>query len=478
MDEYRLPRRRGGPLALAFLSLLILSMGGLIVATEGWSAVGVALMVAPVPVVLWCVAQIVFPPPRLTADGVLLRRAFARRPFLLPWGKVMHVSAAPDGRPLHLSVIARDRVSRPYHLQVGADVFRWRAVGEALARLSGGRFTLDGQVEESPADPDGPAPRALRPAPWTYAVAALLAVAGAALLFLGDTTPRWSVVQQLGGYLVALGGAGLWVARGRSTVDRRGVRTAAGHLPWDAVDAVEERHLGPWRRVRLVLPGGRGVPVPGLVTLTGSDRRFRADVAALQELSGERVEHRDRRASELVAAAVVLVLALGLALYRDRPWDRAFWPGVAIATTTPDPCAANAAEARRLLPAAPTATRRDEPTAGGVEAFRCHWREEDTLRYLIVVVERCDLDADHDAVQAAAAQYERQVRIYASRGTETAGIADAATITVRSGTARAVARRANVVIRVEYEGGKQTPEEARTVLVGIIRTTAAAVRLD
>jgi hypothetical protein len=288
----------------------------------------------------------------------------------------------------------------------------------------------------------------------------------------------WSVLGAAGLLALAAGAAAVIVRSRRTEVSGHGFRTRSGPMPWHLVSAVEETRLGPARWLRLILWNGRKVLLPGPVSLTGGDPGFAAAVAAVRDACPEPVRFTRRDPRHAKIAAGVLVAVLAVTLYQDRPWHRAFWPGVVIATMTPDPCAAATEVAQRLVPGSRGAGR-----SLSAHLRTCSFTDERRAQWLVVQVTREPPHDGDDAPTRAAASYDSDRRIVADEGTDTPGVTDEATVEIaESGsgmvTGTAVARRVNVVIQVRYTRWTGTATDGRAALVDVTRAVAAAVRLD
>jgi hypothetical protein len=499
VNALRLPRRWWGRAAAAAV-LILPALLILRVTVDGYGSRAGAIMAAvSVLTAAAVLAPLAFRPPVLTAGGARFRPLrFGLRSITMPWADVAHADLLPVNSRIHLTLVPKDpgryvtggplrRIlmrlrldsGRGFHLFVGLDPYRGVAVREAVERFSGGavRIVEPPLPAEPPVDPARLAVprRAFRPSPRSYPVIAALCVVGIALLWAGSAGD-WSVLTCAGLLSLAVGAAAVVVQSRRTELSGDGFRTRAGRMPWHLVTAVEETRLGPARWLRLLLWNGRRALLPGPVSLTGADPRFTADVAAIREACPVPVNR--ARPKQTTVVLVVLVL-LGVALYQDRPWHRAFWPGVRIATATPDACAAAADTARRLVPGT-TPGRPGNPDLGTVRT--CRFADERGHEWLLIEAERFSPDDGDDAPTRATKEYDRSQYIWTNGGQEAPGIADAARLKLNGSTTGLVtgtmiARRANVVFHIRYTRTTGTEEDASTALKEVTRAVATAVSL-
>ena len=443
---------------------------------------------------------------------------FDRQPQLVPWPDVRAVWVARDGRFDYLYVLPFDldrwlagrrpqqvevlrvmasRSGTPMMVYLPSGLNTHEQVLDAVRELSGGTVEVLSRrpdPEEAPERELRPVePRTLRPTLRLLVPAALFGAAGVALVTAGW---RLSVVSAVmtGVLLVAVALVLALRPLARLRIDSVGpafgllTRTK---LTWSSITAVEVFQLGPWRSVwvRTGVPAHR-LPAPSSWPLAGDpdfDARLGlvADAWAAQGGTGE-VTRAHRlgwiRLIALTPLLVALVMMVGMPLVLfDKPWQRPYWPGVHLATATPDPCAAVPAPLREPLvgtaPAQPDGYGRDAEDAGR----DCRYRT-DAGAMLDVVYDREDSRLD-DPADEAAEDFESMTRIY---------VADMASRPVRDvgdeavlgsgGQARRtdvvlLARRANVVVRVSYSGGLDAPT-AEAAVVAAARAAVGAVRLS
>jgi hypothetical protein len=192
-----------------------------------------------------------------------------------------------------------------------------------------------------------------------------------------------------------------------------------------------------------VLPAVLFLIAAGLFWLSSeSGLRFVSVIAIGSGLVAWRVARRRPAHPAAVAGIVVIIAGLYLATI-DEPWeDRWWWPGVAIATGTPDPCVARSTDAARRLAPDGVAPDGGNGTADAVSRV-CSWGGPLTVRTRRGTVGDLVDEAREDLRRTAGAS---------TNVTRVAGLGDEAFVgSFAAGTSvRVVVRRANVVVEVEY----------------------------
>jgi hypothetical protein len=439
---------------------------------------------------------------RIDADGILTRiRPWDLRRTRIPWADVSGVWVAPIGQLRYLHVGLHDparyitggRLRRttletlldahgtPVPVYLHGDEEPALAAVEWFSRetvpVLDGRPVPDGRPETEPV----PVPhREYRAAPRALLLPAALLVTAVALGWLGWTSTLFSLV---GFAACPLLFAILMVLRlpGRTVLDESGFTVGNRHLPWSDLALVRFVAAGPVGWVQIVRHQGETLLARGLVDQPPRDPRYTARLAEVEAACAGRVGVARRRQGQLGALILIALLPVALATLQlvtvDRPWrDRPWWPGVEVATATPDPCAAlSTVEARRLVPdGAPRAASDD----AGSPSRRC--RLGSGVPQLEVGIDRASYG---DLIAEGRDDFDRTRRL--GSGVEPVpGLGEEAfTGTYGASIVRVVARRGNVVVEVQFTPGEAgsdrgTPAYAANEAAAIEVARAAVDAVD
>jgi hypothetical protein len=265
---------------------------------------------------------------------------------------------------------------------------------------------------------------------------------------------------------------GAVATRGRTELSSDGLRNTVWRtrfLPWSRVSSlfVERTAFG-----EVVAVGGAGpsfrlaAPRTGPI---GRDPRFEdrlTELAARYRDAGGDSWRRRRHPVWVFGCLVLPLLAFVAWLFVavDKPWHDYWWPGVHLATATPAPCAV-------LDDAALTDALGAGPPLGspaGSPVDRCEWhRAGDTDASLTIAYHLSDT-GDTGAIAFAA---DTVTLLSGRERTPVPGLGDEAFLVHRGQEVTVVARTANMVTQVDYDG-------AETVAVELARRATGAVDLS
>jgi hypothetical protein len=428
---------------------------------------------------------------QLDDDGVLTRvYPRDRRRTRVPWSDVSAVWVAPIGRFRYLHVAVRDldtyvvgRAFRRSVLQNLADTHGTPVLiylpdddEPALAAVERqGIPVLD--ARPAPEEKDGePAPvphRLYRAAPRN-----LLLPLGLLLLSAAVAWVAWAAglisFGVIAFYLVLASGFLLVRLRGRTVLDESGFTVGRRRLPWSSMARVRFVTAGPLRSVQVTPHGGKPVVARGLVDQPLGSPRYAERVAEVKAACAGRVHTGSLRQSVLLGGAFVAAFPLFLAGFQfatvDAPWeDKPWWPGVDVATSTPDPCAALSTEdARRLVPDGDPVQVFGDPET----VTRSCRRDGGNVR-LDVDVRR---ETFGDVVAEARSGFRRTAAV--SRVTEpVSGLGDEALAGGSGSRVEVVVRRGNVVIEVSLRSDAKENVPDREAVIAVARNAVAVVDL-
>jgi hypothetical protein len=453
-------------------------VGLLILATLVAVVVGLAFVApAPAVVALVLIGPVAWPllpailssrTARLGPDGVRTRvYPWDRRPIRVPWTDVSTAWIASVGRYRYLHLGLRDPAryvtggpmrrmvlqglvdanGTPVlvHLPDGMD-------GPALARVTSAAVPVGDarpQRTESPApeEHESPVPRrTYRASPRNLVLPAVLLLGSAGLAALSFVAGLLSVAS-LAAYLFAFAVFAAIRLRGRTVLDGSGFTVDGRPVPWSDISEVRFVTVGPFRSVRLLRPPYGVLIARGLVDQPVADPRYAGRVDEVAAACADRVPAGPRRDSALLTALFPLVLVAMLTLTQfammDRPWrDSPWWPGLALATSTADPCRPLSTDAAaRLVPdAGPEAVYGAESKPGRL----C--RLDNRLASLEVTLTRATYG---DLLAQAREEFRRS----SDDGEPLPGLGDEARVGGSSALAvEVVARRGNVVVEVRFRG--------------------------
>ncbi|MFF5263116.1 hypothetical protein ACFY4C_29660 [Actinomadura viridis] len=200
---------------------------------------------------------------------------------------------------------------------------------------------------------------------------------------------------------------------------------------------------------------------------------------------------RRSQALRLVHPLIALALA-GWLLYQEKPWLEPWWPSNREVTALPDPCAVvDDATARRLVPG-PTRAADPVRRSGAFLVARCTWNRPEWAGSLRVEYALASRVGNASGTASAA----RRVKLSVALGGEPfTGLGDEAYVRGdkpggRDGdtaggtaggdgfaTAELTARRANVVVKVEY-AGELPAGAARSEAEAVTRRALGRVHAD
>ena len=269
---------------------------------------------------------------------------------------------------------------------------------------------------------------------------------------------------------------------GRTVLDGSGLTVGSRHVPWSDIALVRFANAGPVGWVQIVRHQGETLLARGLVDQPLRHPRYPARLAEVEAACVGRVRVTRRRQSQVTAAVLIAVLPTFLAVLQfvtiDRPWqDRPWWPGVEIATATPDPCAVlSTVEARRLVP---DGEPRNEYGDADDPSRLC--RLGSGTPKLEVEIARASYG---DPVAEGEGDFDRALG-HEPEAEPVPGLGEEAfTGTYGASIVRVVARRANVVVEVRFVPGEAgsdrgTPAYAanEAAVVGLARKVVDTVDL-
>jgi len=266
--------------------------------------------------------------------------------------------------------------------------------------------------------------------------------------------------------------------RGKTIVDETGFTVGFHRIPWKDVVRIQFATTGPLRTVR-ILRAGTSVVARGLVDQPLHDPRYEARIAEVRAAGTGRTEIGDVKHSAVLSGILVVffpVLLAGLQFgIVDTPWeDEPWWPGLDIATSTPDACGALSTEdARRLVPDGTVEAVYGEPD--GISGF-C--RRTGSTGQVDVEVSR---ERWGDLIAEAGKEFRREADGAAEA---VPGLGDEAVVEAAGSKVHVVVRRGNVVVEVEFRDDARgealdTGSFAanRGAVVEVARSAAAAVDL-
>jgi hypothetical protein len=401
------------------------------------------------------------------ADGLLTQLyPWDRRRTLVPWTDVSGVWADSIGRFRYLHVglhhpeiyvtggRARRQVLENLLHSHGTPVLVYLPDGDdpvldAVLEFSGGTVPeLDGRPGRDEERKPAPVPwRVYRAAPRNLVLPAVLLLVAAGIGWLAWVSGLFSV----GGFsiyavLFAIGLA--WRLRGRTVLDGPGFTIGRQHVPWEDVAVVRFVTTGPMRSVQVVRHRGKPLVARGLVDQPLHHPRYAARLAEVEAACTGRVETQRLWQNAVGVGILLAILPVAFAVYQlfsiDRPWeDRPWWPGVEIATETPDPCPAlSTVEAGRLVP-----TREPQNVYGQADDPSRLCRLGNGSPKLEVKFGRT---ISGDLIDGSEADFDRSAGV-GSFAEPVAGVGDEAVASGGGGSiVRIVARRGNVVVEVTF----------------------------
>lgn len=410
---------------------------------------------------------------QIDADGILTRiHPRDRRRTRIPWADVSGVWVAPIGqyRYLHVGLRDPDRYTtggrlRRSTLENLLDTHGTPALvylhGDDEPALAGVEWfsretvpVLDGRPTRDDGPDTEPAPvphRVYRAAPRNLVLPAVLLLVAIGLGWLGWTSMLFSVFA-----FAACPGlfAVVMVLRlhGRTVLDGSGFTVGSQHVPWSDLAVVQFATAGPFGWVQLVRSRGGTLLARGLVDQPLRHPRHAARLAEVEAACAGRVRVTRRRQSQVAGVVLVALLPTAMAVLQlvavDRPWrDRPWWPGVEVATATPDPCAAlSTVEARQLV-------RDGEPQTGYGDADSpsrlC--RLGNGVPQLEVEIARASFG---DLLAEGRDDFDRMRRLEPEAEPVPGLGEEAFTDTYGRSIVRVVARRGNVVVEVLFTPGE------------------------
>jgi hypothetical protein len=409
----------------------------------------------------------------LTAVGVERHHRVSR---VTPWAEVVGMWILSNGRirTLHVAPRTGDRYWLGLPETVGDDEVR-----DAVRRLSGGTVEVTSTPPVEPAAPGGPVEVARR----EFRVPARLLLVPAVLAVLTVAMVGFAVLSRSTLLIAPTAPVALWTAlavwrvTGRSVMDVNGFTVSGYTVPWSAISSVHEERVGPWRTVRVIRKGARqGTALRGLVDQPPGNPRYGPALDAVRAACGGRVAFTESRANPLLLGSIIVlmpVVLIAVPVVLTKPWEDYWWPGVSIATSTPDTCALLRSEpAHRLVP---DATRPRPSTVFDVKRQECELDTQEAR--LSLTVERSEPGSGDGAEDRARENYAF-ARQLVEGGEPLQGVGDEAVIEVARQTTVVIAiRRANVVFRLSYAGRRTDTDAVRADAVAIARAAAASVRL-
>jgi len=409
----------------------------------------------------------------LSVAGVERR---SRKVRVTPWAEVAGMWITRNGRIgiLHVAPRTGDRYWVPVPETVGDDEVR-----AAVRRLSGDTVEV---TDGPPVEPRAVAAvhrREFRAPGRLFVVPVALAVLFVVLAALLVVT-RWLYLLAPTAPVLIWTAVAFWRVSGRSAMDDKGFTVDGRTIAWSAISSVHEERIGRWRTVRVIPSGGRqGTALRGLIDQPPGNPGYRPALEAVRAACAGRVAFTQARVNALMFGTLVtVILFMPVALVAvpfvlSRPWDQHWWPGVAIATATPDPCAVLRSEAaRRLVPDG--STPRPSVVYSG-QRQECTLEAENAR--LTLHVERSEPGYSRSATAEAREDYDIACAVI-DDDVPLAGVGDEAVIAVaRQVTVDIATRRANVVFRLGYAGRRTDSDAVRADAVDLVRAAAASVRL-
>jgi hypothetical protein len=143
------------------------------------------------------------------------------------------------------------------------------------------------------------------------------------------------------------------------------------------------------------------------------------------------------------AATVQLILIFPWAIGVQQPWNQPWWPGVAVATSAPDPCTAVSPATRRQLSVG----------TGGAELGRGHDVQCTFADLYGALAVRYHVANALYGSSAAKAKDIAAAALVPTASNDVPGLGDEARISASDSEAHLVIRRANVVVELLYKGG-------------------------
>jgi hypothetical protein len=467
-------------LALMFSMCLWPVVIGLAVAgLDRYPVVLVAVALAGLVLVAW-LAMRTLAPIRIALTPAGIERRQRGRTTVTPWADVAGLWIFSSGRLRVLNVLPRDgggggKAGVRYRLPL-PDAFRDDDVRDAAHRLSGGTVTLTDGPPAEPGDPVDVPRRIFRAPRRLWAVPAALTVLTLLLLVAMTLTGSAYWVGALAPVFVWTMLA-WWRVTGRSVLDAEGFTVSGTTIPWSRVHAVNEERIGPWRTVRVTTSAlSQGRALRGLIDQPPGNPGYGAGAEAVRAACVGRVPFNRVRVNAWLLGLVTVIVPvpmIGLAAYASSPWNAHWWPGVQIATQSPDPCDFLTSDAaRRLVPDAAAAL-----PGSGFDGRRLECKLDTLEATLTLVVERSDPRTGRSADEQARDDY-RFASGVVEDGVPLPGVGDEAVIGVdRQTTVDIAARRSNVVFRLSYAGRRTDTEAVRADTVEIVRAAVAAVRV-
>jgi hypothetical protein len=352
--------------------------------------------------------------------------------------------------------------------------------------------------------------------PWLVAVTLVVVltvtVAGAVSAWM-DGGLYWLAMPLMVAFTLLLSLRSVRRWHGRTEVDGDAITAIAGSarvvLPWSQVAAIEVSPSSWFGRVVGVRTRdarrAKALPAP-TVGMFGSRRHFASDVAEFLRTVPDHVEvsgdgdapAAGRRLVVLRTVGVaffwvllVLAVALGLlVVWATQPWNSPRWPWAHEASITPQACAVvDAALVERLLAGATDGQPESSP--GPItDSTTCSWTSPED-RSLTLVVARHQQSGRRSATGDAVSHIDisRRLRFDGAPYEAVSGVGDEAWSARTSTTATqprpgvgVLARRANVVVEVQYRfdgsGPAAAPEGHRADVVEVARSAIDAVEVD